>query len=572
MQINYISKHKQIILLFTAPLITMFCIEALQGNFIHTPVGIFMNFLICALPYWALFLTLNSIKIALPCSTLFLLLIGIVNHYVIIFRNASLQPWDFSAIQTAINVLPAIKFSIDWSIIVSVVWFVFILIISFAFSYAKRKRPNIILISLLCGIVVLFTWFHFSPNDNRDDFWDTVTASKKNGFLLTFITNFQILNNPQPDGYNVATLSSACNTEQTQEILSEKPNIIVIMNEAFSDPIKQYGIEINRDPLDFIHNLDGVAKGDIIVSVFGGGTCNTEYDFLTGNSSFMLRKGSYPMQQFVTSKSPSIASTLKAQGYDTTAIHPYFKNGWNRNRAYPLLGFDNFISLEDFEDPEILRKFVSDKCAYDKIIQVTENASSPQFIFCVTMQNHLGYDIDYANFEEKITFPMSEALPQTRQYLSLLDVTDDAIEYLINYYKNSSTPTYILFFGDHQPALEEKYYTTYKNGNVFERHTVPYFLWYNHGALNAEDLTVSANFLAPFLLKTVGLQRTPYDNFLLELMDSLPVISSNGIMAKEGTVYDIADNHPYKEILDTYNNLQYNQVFDSNKLWHLFTP
>lgn len=559
-------------MLLFVPLLTMLCVEALQDNFILNPISFFINYMLCAIPYWLLFFAFNSIKTTLPVSTCFLLLLGIVNHYVIIFRNASLQPWDFSAFITLFNVLPSMKFSIDWSILISVFWFIFVLILSFAFSYAKKKRTYLFLILALCGVLILYTHFHFTNNDNRDDFWDTVSASRKNGFFLSFVTNFEILNNPQPDGYDISSLASSCNITKAQNQLQEKPNIIVIMNEAFSDPINQYGIETNKDPLDFIHNLSGVAKGTVITSVFGGGTCNTEYDFLTGNCSFMLRNGSYPMQQFVTSKSPSIAWTLKAQGYEATAIHPYFKTGWNRNRAYPLLGFDKFISIDDFTNPEILRKFISDKCTYNKIIDITENSSSPQFVFCVTMQNHLGYDISYTNFEEKITFPKAKELPQTKQYLSLLDETDNAFEYLINHYKSSSTPTYILFFGDHQPALEEAFYTTYKNGEAFERYTVPYLIWYNQGNIGNKEQTISANFLSSLLLKTTGLQITPYDNFLLKLADSVPVISSNGIMTKDKVIYSIDGNHPYKELINTYNYLQYNQVFDKNTLWELFAP
>lgn len=416
--------------------------------------------------------------------------------------------------------------------------------------------------------IIIFSLF--SSNENRDDFWDTVSASRNNGFLFSFISNTQILHNPAPENYNATDLLTIKLNDSSPNS-NTYPNIIVIMNEAFSDLSQYSDLKTNCDPLEFFHNFNEGAKGDLIVSVFGGGTCNTEYDFLTGNSSFMLRNGSYPMQQFVSKKSPSIASTLKAQGYTTTAIHPYYANGWNRNRAYPLLGFDNFISIEDFSEPEIVRQFVSDKSTYEKIIQITESSATPQFIFCVTMQNHLGYDILYENFKEEVSFPKSDSFPQMRQYLSLVKESDEALKNLIEYYKKQDMPTYILFFGDHQPAIDDGSFDRISPQNAFERYTVPFLLWCNKENVELGIQKTSPNFLAPILLKTAGLKTTSYDKYLLKLLKTIPVISTQGILDFNGNAFPLVSENPYKSSLNLYHSLQYNQVFDSsNRFDELF--
>ena len=79
------------------------------------------------------------------------------------------------------------------------------------------------------------------------------------------------------------------------------------------------------------------------MSVFGGGTSNSEYEFLTGNSVSALPLNGNAYTQFVKHKVPSLASQLKQQGYDTLAFHPYKAHGWNRDTVYPLIGFDNFL-------------------------------------------------------------------------------------------------------------------------------------------------------------------------------------------------------------------------------------
>jgi len=552
------------------PFITLIIIEFMQGNILTALIPSVLNYLIIATPGIILFWAFNSLKLALILPTSFYILFGIINHYVIAFRNASFQPWDILASKTVLNVLPAIELSLDISVLLAISWVIAVFIISFIIKKTPKIKTRILPFLICCSLLIVSGALIFK-NDSRDDFWDTVSASRKNGFLLNFISSIQILNNPEPENYNINELELLLRDFENKIAPDDYPNIIVIMNEAFSDLGSFTDLKTNRDPLEFFHSLNAT-KGNVVVSVFGGGTCNTEYDFLTGNSSFMLRPGSYPMQQFVSTESPSLASILKIQGYQTTAIHPYYPNGWNRNRAYSFLGFDKFISLNDFETPEIMRQFVSDRCTYEKIIEITESAQSPQFIFCVTMQNHLGYDISYENFDESISIS-GKTLPQTKQYLSLISESDSAIKELIKHYKKQEKTTYILFFGDHQPALGDGFYESLTPTSPLDRYTVPFFLWCNNKTITLDSSVLSANFLAPILLDTIGLKTTPYYNFLLHLSERLPVISAQGILTSGGNLFTYGTENDYSDLLNLYNSLQYNQVFDrSKRIDKLFIP
>ena len=92
---------------------------------------------------------------------------------------------------------------------------------------------------------------------------------------------------------------------------------------------------------------------------------------------------------------PSLARVLKNQNtaYETVAIHPYEKSGYNRAVAYQSFGFDDFITQDDFGEYTITRKFMSDRDDYKKVIEVFEEKEegTPLFVFNVTMQNHGGY-------------------------------------------------------------------------------------------------------------------------------------------------------------------------------------
>lgn len=51
---------------------------------------------------------------------------------------------------------------------------------------------------------------------------------------------------------------------------------------------------------------------------------------------------------------PSIVSILKDRGYEALALHPFDETFYNRNRVYPVLGFDRFTSEKDLPDADRL--------------------------------------------------------------------------------------------------------------------------------------------------------------------------------------------------------------------------
>ena len=143
-----------------------------------------------------------------------------------------------------------------------------------------------------------------------------------------------------------------------------------------------------------------------------------------------------------------MVSTLKDQGYDAVAMHPYPGENWNRVECYNNMGFDAFLDEEFYEDSEQLRNYVSDAADYDKLISVVESKRAPEdklFIFNVTMQNHGGYEEEYDNFEQEVwlTGEYEGLYPKTDQYLSLMKKSDEAFQYLLEYFSKVDEPTMI---------------------------------------------------------------------------------------------------------------------------------
>ena len=586
--IQYNYKLNQILnalMIFVLPVISFECIEMLQKSLLVSSIKAFIiNYLL----YFAVFLLFSILTTQIKYSSFVLLpiflLIGLINHYVLAFRGTPMQPWDIAAAKTAMNVVDNFIFTVDEYVIFSVLLTIIFICITASLkkiNYSKKTFLYAAGISIIAIVLcVTVSWNTILGNRGKfdRDLWNQTVSSQKNGYAVNFLLNLQLMSNTAPEGYSVENVNNILASYTNGDQIQKKPNIIVIMNEALADLATVDDIGLNEDYLPFINSLknqNNTVTGTLNVSVFGGGTCNTEYEFLTSNVCSMLRAGSYPMQQFVNTESVSIASNLKKLGYKTVGLHPYYGSGWNRSRSYPLLGFDEFITIDDFDDStEMIREYVSDRACYDRIIQVTEQSDDqPLFLFAVTMQNHGGYETAWDDMPDNVSFKNEENYPQTDRYMELAKLSDDAVKELIAYFDNNSTDTIILLFGDHQPSLGAEYEqlftstVTSKLEGATKKYTVPFFIWSNFEIEKESIQSISPNYLAPLLLEKAKLPQTAYYKYLNDLREEIPSITTMAYQDKSGKLFDA--NEPKgseAELIQQYDILQYNNVFDKDHL------
>ncbi|MBQ7840078.1 MAG: LTA synthase family protein [Lachnospiraceae bacterium] len=551
----------------------------------------------------------GRINIALILQTLFCAIYGLAGYFVLEFRGAPIQPWDILSISTAASVADNYEYKLDRTSILVLAGFVFILLISFfqkaGFSKNKPKKdiPDLsageetaqsakrkirpwqmrLALAVFFGLI-LFGYTKMLHNEDivqnklrlYDKLFTPTTIQYKNGTLTAFLMELQYVSVEKPDHYSkekAAELLDAYAGSETA--VTDTPNIIVIMNEAFSDPAVLGEFTTNEDYMPFVHSmLDGAENtisGMLNVSVKGGNTANTEFEYLTGSTMAFLPYGSIPYQQYVKNETPTIASHLKALGYRTVAMHPYYATGWDRDTVYPNFGFEETHFLEFYKNSEKIRKYVSDKADYEKILEVYENKADgePLFLFNVTMQNHSSYSDwnDYDNFSLDISVNGSDSklLPA---YLSLMKLSDQAIEELVNYFSMEEEKTIIVFFGDHQPTdsvvnpvlkLQGRTCSDLSAEEETLRYEVPYFIWANYDIEEETDVNTSANFLAAKTLKAAGLPLPAYFNFLDTLKEQVSVISASHVRLADGTFTYAKDQ---KELLNDYRALQYYLLFD----------
>ena len=482
--------------------------------------------------------------------------VGLWESYALRFRDSPIVPWDLSSMGTALSVANSYPLAPDRRQALALLLLLLLTALFLLLALRTRKlpvQPRILGTIWGAGLLWLLTLTLW--NDAWVSRWKLYPflytpkiMAERNGFVVTYLMDLQYMTVEKPAGYSRKKVKEVLSSQETGEE-TRRPDIVVVMDEAFSDLTVLSDFAVTEDPIPFVHRCREEGKaGWLHVSVKGGNTANTEFEFLTGNTMDFLPPGSIAYLQYVRGEVLSIPSYLKERGYRTTAVHPYRPGGWERDRVWPLLGFDRCLFQEDFADPVLIRDYISDESVFRKAEEVLSEEGD-QFLFCVTMQNHSSYSEAYENLPENVHAEDRDSRDLDR-YLSLLQRTDQALEDFCQWAAKREEPTVVLFFGDHQPndSLVSPVLGG-KGPNDTDRYIVPYVCYANFPVGKLPEET-SANYLGAYLLSAVGLSLPPYQAFLLELSSSCPVVTAREVRGGD------------REDLDTYRKVQYYALFD----------
>ena len=589
---KFLKKIKEsrlnLILLLLYPIVTFYLLEWFTHNPWKTMKATpqVLNIVMFELVALLLFALFGRLHAALMTETLFFFLYGLVNYFVLNFRSVPIQPWDLFSISTAASVADNYEYTLDKQALLVVIGFLVLLILEFFCRYTLKKgtwKFRIPTAAVVCALLVAFGgMFHSDEIVQQklrlyDKLFTPTTISFKNGTALAFVMELRYISVDKPAGYNAdAAREELAAYAHPSEEPEKKPNIIVIMDEAFSDPAVLADFQTNEDYMPFMHSMmdgaDNTVSGWLNVSVLGGNTANTEFEYLTGNTMAFLPTGSIPYQQYIKAETPSMASHLASLGYNTVAMHPYKATGWDRDKVYPDLGFQEMHFLPDYKNPLLVREYVSDKSDFEKIIETYEKKEpgEPLFVFNVTMQNHSSYTESFDNFQPDITVEGANSTA-LNNYLSLMKLSDEALQELIAYFEGQEEETIIVFFGDHQPTnsvvepvwkLNGKRNATLTEEELSRRYKVPFIIWANYDIEETTGVETSANYLGFQTLQAAGLPLPDYFSYLAAFSGEAPVISANHVELKDGTFTNADDQ---KDLLSGYRGYQYYQIFDASK-------
>jgi phosphoglycerol transferase MdoB-like AlkP superfamily enzyme len=601
------------ICIIAMPVISFVLFETVTGNLPYIePFYVKLNIMWYFALYLLLFGISGTTRIAVPLASGFFYVLSLAETFVMLYRGSPIMPADIAAIGTASTVLEHYNLELNETM-QQAGWILLVFNILLMTAPIRVRSWKQRLAGAGVGVggavtigLVFYLYFlpHYQMQINQ---WELPVTFEKNGYVVTSAVAMQYVAIKPPKDYSQKRLDqlyeqitsemdaqedaadAALSDEDTGETI-QPVNIICIMNESLSDLQVAGEFETNEDYFPYLRSLaDTTIHGNLCVPVFGSGTSNSEFEFLTGDSMGMMPVGTTAYQFYVKPEAKTLVSTLKDQGYRTVAMHPYPGTNWNRDVCYENMGFDAFYYGDFYDNLETMRTYITDRADYQKIIEQVEQKDNPDdrlFVFNVTMQNHGGYEIEEPRLKERadihLTGELEGKYPMVDQYLSVMKLSDEALEYLLGYFAESDQTTMIVMFGDHQPSVEDAFWDEIAGipsdqvpaPEHLMWYKTPFFIWTNYEQQSEDMGDLSSIFLASKMLDTAGLLMTPYQYFLLQMSKQLPVVHKIGYFDSENVWYEWSaastEACPYAQLVLDYETMAFNHSLDQKKDTKLF--
>lgn len=518
--------------------------------------------------------------------------LAIGNHYVYVYHGSPLRISEVKNLTTALNVISGYDVSIDHNAGIAILFFllelgvVVLLKIFFGKSIntASRKRS-----AVKGGICLLLLTIVFSTDNNLKPQigWSWAEAANHYGYsacliedTIAFVSRIEM-----PEGYSYTELErlykSASNDHNKKKVIhsNELPDIILILNETFYDPMAAEDLALKTD-VPYLPNynyLESALKG--LAAVPYTGTNSSEYELLTSNSMSIINP-SAPFNYFSMTDANSIVTYLEKLGYETWAMHDAASDNYSRDIAYPAMGFDHVV-FRDFFAPidQYGNRYVTDSSDYRKLEEAYESSGeNPRFIYMLSYQNHGGYEqnddsydlVHCLNDYGNLTDDMNE-------FLTSIQMSDVAIKELIDYFSKSERNVIVAMVGDHPPAFVTDGSIPYDESidtvNTLRRRMTPYLIWCNYKNPEKANKYISLVDLIPMVLKEADLPLSIYYEHLLDIQKSVPVRIYDKSIGRDNTIIDLSEYKELKTKIDQYYYMEYNNCLTKDKrLQGLFEP
>lgn len=553
------------------------CLQA-----VSTDIGVFLYFKLVpklwALVLWLVLFCLLWGLLGRPglaggvCVTISGLL-ALLNLALLQFRGTALQWQDIGSWRAALNVAGGYRLALSPKIVVlAVLWLWMLAALHWAGGLcAGAPRSAGFRAALGLGAAAAGVLLWVSPLIPASGVTSSY-ISTQNAFVANLFLQSRDLPLKKPKNYEAQLQQLGQYSSDAGTKVAETPDIVVIMNESFAD-LRCYGAQIAPEIYrDWDEILARSAHGTAYSSVFGGNTPNAEYEFLTGDSLLFYTGTPIPYETAIRQDVPALPGLLAQLGSGTVAMHPNEGIVWSREQVYPKLGFERSVFLPEYENTDQIRRFVSDRANYTQVLRVLEEADGPQFLFNVTIQNHGSYEEeDFADLNALLD--SRTGCSQACQYLTLVKESGAALKEFLQQLEQRPRKTYVVFFGDHQPWVDEAFYSQYESGQDAQEHLryqVPYFIWCNQSQEEQQLPLCGLNDLQLYLAGQAGLPLTGYQKLLAQVAQRYPVVCAQGVMAADGSWLDekqIAED----DLLNLYRTAVYAHMNEPERLENFWT-
>ncbi len=540
---------------------------------------IFISVLMVLIVNLLIYAIVQKWNIVLTISAVFFSIWAVLNYYVIQFHGSPYYFSEFKNTFTAMAVMGEYKYAIDL-VTVTLIAFLICEVWFSVHRFGNAEKKNYIVTSViyfvlsfaLFGVLATFKDV-FIPEKTSSRTW--IRNERTYGFLISNFRDMAVSSQQfiKPEGYDKNNL--LFDRVESGDITEVYPDIILILNETFCDLDIYSDLQTDIDYLESFYNIENAHYGYAIIPGIGGGTNNAEFELLTSKSMFLVTNTAPYTWMTSTLENRSIVQYLKNLGYYTTGMHCATAANYNRDRAYPAVGFDNILLGHDafsYLSYNGERSWLDSDNYKDLIDQYNLHTDKgPQLLYLLTLQNHGGFEKNDASLDTvHTTLDFGNLTDDINEYLSSVQLSAEAFHELTDYYKSVSKPVIICMVGDHAPSFITSMPQNERNSGMdteISMRTVPYAIWSNYGVdfeINSEY--VSLVDIVPLILKSASMPLSPFYQTVITLNNEIPVRTSNGLyIDKNGVTGTYSINDDKFDELNKYYCLEYNSLMGSDE-------
>lgn len=342
-------------------------------------------------------------------------------------------------------------------------------------------------------------------------------------FLAQTTTEFLSRKIDEPEYYTIDTIGEMLIPANKGTEIFKKPNVIMIMSEAFADFRIFDSLEIDPSIYESFDNIrnEGYA-GRAVVPAFGSFTVKTEFELMFGLPVKSLNDPNMPQRLLLDREQQTMPRYFNSLGYNTNYIHTFASTFYSRERIFANYGYDNMYFDDDLTVPtEYYEAYISDTTIFNQIDTILAENEDPSFIFTTTMQNHQPYN------------PNEAYTTQLDYYLAGIKNMTGNLEEFINGLKELDEPTLVFFVGDHFPCFkgEDSIYNQLEinSQNCNELYEQSYFIWSNYDMdySDAPNGPISAFYMPYVLLDLIDAPKDDLIQTMLDKSKSFPIYTTN---------------------------------------------
>lgn len=466
-------------------------------------------------------------------------------------------------------------------------------------DYSIKKRIIYLVVSILLFIIlsnvitnnssIITKNIYKTSKEDINKFNSVTDISNEYGLIQGIILSNINKKSFKPQNYSLKLTNEILSnySNKTTTTTWGKANVVFILSESFSDIENIDEITFNKPLTSNINSYrqdkDKMVT-NLVVPSYGGTSVNTEFEILTGASLSFWSPGIIPYTQYYntpkSTEAPNIIKEFNKNGYETIYLTPWQEHSYNSSKVYNKYFNVTKTIYGSKLTGDKKGYYYSDESLMNDIYNElsTTSTNNYKFIMTATAQNHFPYNgKKYSNYDIDITNSRLKKEDNLilKNYAEGIYDADKELNNLYQKIQNLSTPTIIVFFGDHLPyAVDGKGYDAYINSSYFNtpdaylntlrKYTTKAVVLANYD-INCDDLEyLNASFLGAYILNKLDLNISNYYKYLDTLREDIPAFTRQGIYENNKVIPYENINSSKLNLINSYKNIQYSLFHDKN--------